>query len=132
MKSWERVTKYIPIGKENSITRSRLSKLTGLSDRANRSAIESARRAGVKIISQADGRGYYIAENDDDWLLFLEEHRKKAISELAIYNEGIKYLSKEYVTAQIIPVKAHLRYIKNEQQPCEGQISLDFSNTEEQ
>lgn len=126
MKSWKRVTKYIPVGKENAITRSRLSDLTGLSDRINRSAIEAARKAGVKIIGQANGKGYYIAENDDDWLLFLEEHRKRAISELAIYNEGIKYLSREYVTTQIIPVKAHLRHIKNEQQPCDGQISLDI------
>ena len=130
MKSWKRVTIYIPAGKENAITRSRLSDLTGLSDRINRSAIEAARKAGVKIISQANGKGYYIAENDDDWLLFLEEHRKRAISELNIYNEGIRFLSQEYVVSQIVPVRAHLRRIKGDMPLCEGQISLDIEETE--
>ena len=107
------------------------SELTGLSDRINRSAIEAARKAGVKIISQANGKGYYIAENDDDWLVFLEEHRKRAISELKIYNEGIRFLSQEYVVSQIVPVRAHLRHIKGNMPQCEGQIGLDIGEVEE-
>ena len=117
---------YIPAGKENAITRSRLSELTGLSDRINRSAIEAARKAGVKIISQANGKGYYIAENDDEWLIFLERHRKKAMSELAIYNEGIKLLPNNYAVAQIVPVRAHIRHIKGDQPPFDGQMRLDI------
>ena len=62
--------------------------------------------------------------NDDDWLLFLEEHRRRAMSELSIYNEGIKLLPKQYITAQIIPVKAHIRHLKADL-PCEGQIQLE-------
>lgn len=130
MKVWERVTMYIPVGKENAIKGSRLSELTGLSDRANRTAIEAARKAGVKIISQNNGKGYYIAENDDDWLSFLETYRKRAISELKIYNEGIRFLSPEYVVSQIVPVRAHLRHIKGDMPQCEGQIGLNIGENE--
>lgn len=126
MSSYERVTKHIPAGRENAITRCRLSELTGMSDRANRRYIEAARKAGIKIINEERGKGYYIAENDDEWLIFLERHRKKAMSELAIYNEGIKLLPNNYAVAQIVPVRAHIRYIKGDQPPFDGQMRLDI------
>ena len=72
------------------------------------------------------GKGYYIAENDDEWLIFLERHRKKAMSELAIYNEGIKLLPNNYAVAQIVPVRAHIRHIKGDQPPFDGQMRLDI------
>lgn len=121
---WQSVINHIPKGRENAVTRSELIALTGCNDRINRQAIEEARRNGVKVVSRSSGKGYYIADNDDDWLLFLEEHRRRAMSELSIYNEGIKLLPKQYITAQIIPVKAHIRHLKADL-PCEGQMQLE-------
>ncbi len=48
---------YIPAGRENRITREKLSTLTGRTDRLNRKAIEEARKAGVPVISAAAARG---------------------------------------------------------------------------
>lgn len=46
---------YIPAGRDNSITREKLSRLTGRTDRLNRKAIEEARKAGVPVISSSHG-----------------------------------------------------------------------------
>jgi biotin operon repressor len=57
---------YIGCGKENAIDRNALTRLTGLSDRAVREAIEQARHDGNIIINNQDGRGYYITANIDE------------------------------------------------------------------
>ena len=124
MNDWQRVVNYIPKGKENAITRAALTALTGYPDRTNRQAIEEARRNGVKIVSRSSGKGYYIADNDDDWLLFLEEHRRRAMAALTVYNNGIKYLDSKYLASRIIPVRAHVRHLKADM-PCDGQMSLE-------
>lgn len=121
---WESVINHIPVGKENAVTRQKLAALTGNNDRTNRQAILEARSRGIKIVSRSSGKGYYIADNNDEWLLFLEEHRRRAMSELTIYNEGIKLLPVNYVTAQIVPVRAHVRHLKSDL-PCDGQIELE-------
>lgn len=121
---WERVINFIPVGKENAISRQALSELTCLNDRANRQAIEDARRNGIKVISRSSSRGYYIADNDTDWLDFLNEHRRRALSELSIYNEGIRLVTDFDLSGRVIPVKAHLRHLKTDTQ-AEGQMALE-------
>lgn len=121
---WEEVVNHIPHGSENRISKEALTALTGYNDRTIRQAVEDARRKGIKIVTSSGKKGYYIADNDDDWLLFLEEHRRRALAELSLYNEGIKHLDNRYVTAQIIPVKAHVRHLKADL-PFEGQIALE-------
>lgn len=56
----------IPIGRANRITRERLSRITGKTDRINRRAIEEARKAGIPVISSSYDRGYYIAETQEE------------------------------------------------------------------
>ncbi len=121
---WESVIKHIPVGRENAVTRQKLEALTGNNDRTNRQAILEARSRGIKIVSSSSGKGYYIADNNDDWRMFLEEHRRRAMSELTIYNEGMKLLPGNYIAAQIVPVRAHVRHLKSEL-PCDGQIELE-------
>ena len=98
---WESVINHIPVGRENAVTRQKLEALTGNNDRTNRQAILEARSRGIKIVSSSSGKGYYIADNNDDWRMFLEEHRRRAMSELTIYNEGMKLLPGNYIAAQI-------------------------------
>ena len=121
---WESVIKHIPVGRENAVTRQKLEALTGNNDRTNRQAILEARSRGIKIVSSSSGKGYYIADNNDDWRMFLEEHRRRAMSALTIYNEGMKLLPGNYIAAQIVPVRAHVRHLKSEL-PCDGQIELE-------
>ena len=121
---WESVINHIPVGRENAVTRQKLEALTGNNDRTNRQAILEARSRGIKIVSSSSGKGYYIADNNDDWRMFLEEHRRRAMSELTIYHEGMKLLPGNYIAAQIVPVRAHVRHLKAEL-PCDGQIELE-------
>lgn len=58
---------YIPIGRDNAVTRSYLAAVTGLRDRQIRDAIAKARRDNV-IINTQDGKGYYrLVGNGDKW-----------------------------------------------------------------
>lgn len=60
------ITDYIPIGKENAVTRAHLRAVTGLPDRKIREEIEQARRKGAIIINAQDGAGYYQSEGIRD------------------------------------------------------------------
>lgn len=57
-----KVEKFIPVGRENAISRAALSIRTGAQDRFNRKAIQEARDRGVPIVFCDDGSGYYIAQ----------------------------------------------------------------------
>lgn len=52
---------FIPVGRENAVTRAQLNILTGLGDRVIRDQIHEARRF-VPIINIGDGKGYYIPD----------------------------------------------------------------------
>lgn len=60
------VEKYILRGRINARTRQQLCFLTGMSDRAVRQEIEDLRERGEFIITDEDGRGYYISEEIAD------------------------------------------------------------------
>lgn len=74
------ITDYIPIGKENAITRAQLCALTGLSDRAVRQLIEVARIEGEVIINNQDGKGYYISNDPEDIRRQMASNRSRAMS----------------------------------------------------
>ena len=78
---------YIPAGRENRITREKLSRLTGRTDRLNRKAIEEARKAGVPVISSSRGKGYYIAETQGEIDALLRD-ADALIREFKETNEG--------------------------------------------
>ncbi len=71
---------YIPRGKENAISREKLSQITGLSDRKMRQEIANARR-DTCIINNQDNKGYYIPDNKEEVRRYIkqEEHRAKSI-----------------------------------------------------
>ena len=58
------IADFIPVGKENAISRSRLVKLTGLSDRIVRDMIALERR-NTAILNLQNGAGYYIPSESD-------------------------------------------------------------------
>lgn len=57
---------YIPIGKENAVSREFLRTMTGLPDRKVRQMIEASRDEGHIIINDQDGRGYYQPSDIDE------------------------------------------------------------------
>lgn len=52
------IVDYIPFGRKNAITRTRLRIVTGLNDRQIREQISQARRDTV-ILNMQDGKGYF-------------------------------------------------------------------------
>lgn len=71
---------YIPIGKENAVTRAQLCAYTGLSDRTVRQLIEIARIEGAIIINQQDGKGYFISEDEEDIRRQIATNHNRAMS----------------------------------------------------
>lgn len=60
------VTDYIPVGRENAVSRSYLAAMLGVSDRKMRKMIEDERRAGEIILNAQDGKGYYMTDDLDE------------------------------------------------------------------
>ena len=66
------IESYIPVGRENKISRRSLVICTGLPDRSVRRLISDARMRGVAIVGDPAG-GYYMAETEADINLLLGE-----------------------------------------------------------
>ena len=66
------IENYIPVGRENKISRQSLSICTGLPDRTVRRLISDARMRGIPIVGDPAG-GYYMAETEEDVMLLLGE-----------------------------------------------------------
>lgn len=87
MKEWQLVVNYIPIGKEKPISRAEIKDIIGWSDRDIRKAIEEARKNGVMIVSSSSRKGYYIADNPNDWEIFLHEMKGRIKTEIETYKK---------------------------------------------
>ncbi len=74
------VVDYIGIGKNNAVTRDYLRECTAMTDRVIRKEIEQARRDGVIIINNQDGKGYYISEDLDDIEKQYKQNNSRAMS----------------------------------------------------
>jgi len=61
-----RIERYIPVGRENAVSRNRLSEITRLNDRTVRREIEQARSRWIIIINLQDGAGYYQTDDVDE------------------------------------------------------------------
>jgi len=77
-----KIENYIPVGRENAVSRIRLSEITGLSDRGNRREIEQARCRGVIIINLQDGVGYYRSDDVDEMHKQYKQNENRAMSVL--------------------------------------------------
>lgn len=71
---------FIPVGKENAVTRDQLCAYTGLSDRINRRLIEIARNEGAIIVNDSDGEGYYISEDPEEIRRQIATNHSRAMS----------------------------------------------------
>lgn len=106
---------------EKPVTRSMLAVLTGENDRAVRKRIQQLREQGYNIVNRQDGKGYYLA-SDEETLKYARMRRKRALSEFkaanlmemrCLHRDGIK-----------IPVRAHFRTIGHKEE-CKNQIKLE-------
>ncbi len=77
------IVEFIPVGKENAVTRGYLREVTGWNDRLVRKRIAEARKAGLLIINDQDGNGYYFADNIDEVRKQYKQDRARALSILA-------------------------------------------------
>ena len=66
------IVDYIPVGRENKISRESLTICTQLPDRSVRRLISAARAKGHAIVGDPEG-GYYMAETEADVSLLLAE-----------------------------------------------------------
>ena len=75
------IAEFIPVGKENAISRSQLVKLTGLSDRIVRDMIALERR-NTAILNLQNGAGYYIPSESEkaDLERFIKQEEARAKS----------------------------------------------------
>lgn len=75
------IVDYIPVGKNNAVTRLQLRIATRMSDRKIRDAIAEARR-DIPIINDQSGRGYYIPTEEElpEARRFLEQEERRAKS----------------------------------------------------
>lgn len=80
MNDLDRLIATIPFGRENAIDRTFLAQKMGLSDRKTRQLIEDARNAGLFIINNSDGRGYYQTTELDEMERSYRSDRARALS----------------------------------------------------
>jgi transcriptional regulator with XRE-family HTH domain len=85
----------ISIGKENAVSREYLREATGWNDRLVRRRIAEARKAGLLIVNDQDGNGYYFANNIDEVRKQYKRDRARALSILARLQTARKILKTE-------------------------------------
>ena len=97
------IVDYIPTGKDQAISRRRLVRLTGLSDRKVRDAIAKARRHTC-IINDQDGNGYYIPKHKSEVENYIKQETHRA--EMIFYNlNGAKEFYNEMEGQQVFEVE---------------------------
>lgn len=80
------IENYIPVGRENKISRRSLVICTGLPDRSVRRLISEARERGIPIVGDPNG-GYYMAETEGDINLLLSELRSRMTKLFKCYDQ---------------------------------------------
>ena len=71
---------FIPMGKENAISRWELMELTHLPDRTVRKMIQDARDRGELILNDQDGAGYYTSDDEGELKRQYRSNRSRALS----------------------------------------------------
>lgn len=88
------IVDFIPVGRENVISRAELSRITGLEDRFVRKQISKAREHTCICNGQGENGGYYIPSTLADANKFYNQERKRALSILRCLR-GTKNFIKE-------------------------------------
>lgn len=74
------IMKLIPTGHANAISRAKLQRLAGLSDRSVREMIHAARR-DYPILNMQDGSGYFLPDPEDpEDLIMLKSYCEQEVS----------------------------------------------------
>lgn len=77
------IEEFIPVGRDNAVTRAQLCARTGLPDRKVREEIEQARRRGAIIINAQDGAGYFKTDDLSEMKRQFNQNERRAKSILA-------------------------------------------------
>lgn len=86
---------YIPHWRiRNAIGRLTLSALAGTSDRITRREINEARKRGIIICNDQDGRGYYIPTNIDDVARQYRQNESRAM-DILVQQKHLRRILKE-------------------------------------
>ena len=123
MKKALNILDYIPVGRENAITRAELVRLTGLPDRTIREAIERKRFEGEPIMSSSSAKGYWLSNDPDDWEMYLREGDARIRS----FARSSSKLRERYYAAKgvkVTKVREHTRRLGVHVQP--EQISMNI------
>ena len=83
------IADYIPVGRENKISRESLRICTGLPDRSVRRLISDAREHGIPIVGDPTG-GYYMAECEADIRLLMSELMSRMTKLFKSYDAVVK------------------------------------------
>ena len=60
------ILEYIPVGKNNAVSRAYLRSVTGMTDRAVREAIQQVNESGVWLVCCENGTGYFKPETKEE------------------------------------------------------------------
>lgn len=85
------IVDYIPVGKDNAVSRGYLVQVTGMTDRVMRDAIAEARKTHCIVNF---GGGYYVADTAEDAERFLRQEKARAISIFTSLKGTREYLKK--------------------------------------
>ena len=116
---------FIPIGKDNAITKQKLCELTGIKDeRLIRDAIKRQVEKGVPILSSSGHKGYWYSEDIDEIAEFIREneHRSNAIRKTTA---NLKKHLYDVQNIKVTSVKAHYRRLNTGD--VQGQIRMEVN-----
>ena len=122
------ISKFIPYGRENAISRAELCVLTGFSDRAIRNHVEDARNVQNEktgfILSSSQCKGYWRSHDIGELEEFIreDENRKKSSAKR---NDSIKKYIAEIKGIRVVPVCSHFRRIGTGD--LQGQCRIEVS-----
>lgn len=121
------IAKWIPMGKENAVSRAELARLTGLPDRKIRAYVKLTNREltreGKAILSSSGARGYWMTDDLEEMEEYLRESARRARSQY-LHDAPIRELVLRRRGVQTIQVRGYSRRVKP-RAPAAGQLRLE-------
>ena len=108
------VLDYIPFGKQNAISRERLSELSGMGDRQMRREIERLREEGNVILSSSHSGGYWRSDDASEIGRYIVENKSR-IRMLYKTNRKLTEQYYELTGQRFTTVREHTRRIGNQE-----------------
>mgnify|MGYP003623416075 CR=1 FL=1 len=118
------ISDYIPYGKENRISRKRLSEISGVPDRELRDLIKRENKLLIKehkapVISSSGVSGYWRTDDKDEIIRHCKEEERRSNS---IRKNILPFYEMIYSTASYTMVRAHVR--KKHKSELDGQVEI--------